>query len=132
MQPATFYTFFAKTEQLFFFGCSPSHDFIEEYASILIHLYELPQEEFNQACFCIAFEGNPEDIIQAFNKNNGIGIKERKLEKVSSVLYELDRIFRGQTDVPFMYIDGEEEHIEQHYVQVKSLFPHFQVNLNKV
>lgn len=131
MQPATFYTFFAKTEHLFFFGCSSSHDFIEEYASILIHLYQLPQEEY-QACFCVAFEGQQEDIIQAFNKNNGVGIQERKLEKVSLVLYELDRIFQGQSEVPFIYIDGEPEHIEQHYTQVKSLFPSFQVNLNKV
>ena len=125
-----FYCLFAETEHLFFFCCTAQKEFIEEYSALLIHIYQLPQDTFTRECFCTAFAGNPEEIIEIFNKNNGI--KEDRLVRVSSILHELDKIFTGQTDALFVYIDGKDEHINQHFELVNKLVPNLKSDITKV
>ncbi len=125
-----FYCLFAETEHLFFFCCAVQKEFIEEYAALLVYLYQLPEGAFEEECFYTAFAGNREKIIETFNKSNGI--KEDRLVRVSSILHELDKIFTGQTDVPFVYIDGNDEHINQHFELVDKLVPNLKSDITKV
>jgi hypothetical protein len=125
-----FYALFAETEHLFFFVCSGKREFIEEYASLLVHLYQLSEDAFEQECFYTAFAGNREEIIETFNKSNGI--KENRLERVSSILHELDKIFTGQTDIPFIYVDGKPEHLQEHFELVDNLLPNHRNNITDI
>ncbi len=119
--PQTFHALLGESSHLFFFICAAQEDFIEGYGALLEQLYQMKRNAPEEERAYFVFSGSPERIIDIFNQCNGI--VENRLERVSYILSEINKMFAGKTEVPFMYIDGYQEDIERHFELVKQIAP---------
>jgi hypothetical protein len=119
--PQTFHALLGESQHLFFFICAAQEEFTEGYGALLEQLYQMKRDAVEEECAYFIFSGSPAKIIDIFNECNGI--KENRLERIAYILSEISKIFAGQTEVPFMYIDGQEENIDRHFELVKQIVP---------
>jgi hypothetical protein len=117
--PQNFYALLGESSHLFFFICSAQEDFIEGYGALLEQLYQMKRNAIEEECAYFIFSGSSQEITEIFNKCNGI--KENRLERVTYILSEMDKIFAGKTEVPLVYIDGLPEDTDRHVELIKQI-----------
>lgn len=127
--PQTFYAFLAVTQDLFIFGCCVQKDFALNYVGVLIETYDLEQGLNTNNSF-FACEGQPQEIIDLFVQNNRI--TKDKLLRTSTILHEIDKIFKGERKTPFVYVDGLDAHLHQHFELLKDSLPNHNLDVTNV
>lgn len=85
------------------------------------HLYDMKRNTQGVECAYFIFAGSREKITEIITKCNGI--KENRLERVTYIRSQINKIFEGKTQAPFVYVDGYQEDIDRHYVLVKQIMP---------
>jgi hypothetical protein len=122
MQPVqTFYALLGESQHLSFIICTSQEDIIEGYGALLEQLYQMKRDAVQEECAYFILAGSRQEITEIITKCNGI--KENRLERVTYIRNQINEIFEGRTQAPFVYIDGYPEDIDRHFALMKRLMP---------